>query len=584
MNLTTCLEKYPTLPEYIESSILLDVATGLEFLHTKHPPIMHRDLTSNNVLLTSNMVAKISDLGQAKLFDLKCASKYSTAPGNPCHMPPEALVSEPKYTPKIDIFSFGVIIVHVATHSWPFPATTLDKKTHQVQIATEIDKRKEHFEKMDGNSLLTKLAKRCLQDDPDQRPDAAYLIQEIAQSKPDPPFSNTLEMQLALDAMSRKCQHLEQHIQNIDLQMNAIQDDFEWNPSSHLQKIVAANKSALANACSDNLIVGYHLPTHHTRSSSDIQLTLMKSATASKHTCTMELIVRAPLSTHFTGTLVRSIGSITSPWGLAITKEGQVFIVQNCGWKGVLLYDCLGKKLGEYVPSLSKRNFSSPKGSCYYPKGVAIDKDGNFILVDTRCNRIQKFKLNPDLQKEEFVKSAGEHGNGDKQFNRPTGIRERNGKFYVCDKNNSRIQILDEQLEFMRSFGKEGDGPSDFLYPRDIDFDSQGRIYIVDCGHYVIKVFSPTWAYVGKFGGEGHGRGTFEKITSICIDKHDYIYVTDKAWNCVQVFDPRWQFVMQINLPRLYQKSTSQPVGIAVDDHGYVYVSCEASGCIHVYK
>jgi len=133
----------------------------------------------------------------------------------------------------------------------------------------------------------------------------------------------------------------------------------------------------------------------------------------------MELIVRAPLSTHFTGTLVRSIGSIASPRGLAITNEGQLFIVQNRGWKGVLLYDCLGKKLGEYVPSLSKRNLSSPKGSCYYPKGVAIDKDGNFILVDTRCNRIQKFKLNPDLQKEEFLKSAGEHGNGDKQFNRP---------------------------------------------------------------------------------------------------------------------------------------------------------------------
>jgi len=368
---------------------------------------------------------------------------------------------------RLDIFSFGVIIVHVATHSWPFPATTLDKKTHQVQIATEIDKRKEHFEKMDGNSPLTKLAKRCLQDDPDQRPDAAYLVQEIAQSKPDPPFSNTAEMQLALDAMSRKCQHLEQHIRNIDLQINAIQDDFEWNPSSHLQKIVAANESALANTCSDNLIVGYHLATHPLHlPTSDIQLTLMESATASKHTCTMELIVRAPVSTHFTGTLVRSIGSIKSPWGLAFTNEGQLFIVQNRGWKGVLLYDCLGKKLGEYVPSLSKRNLSSPKGSCYYPKGVAIDKDGNFILVDTRCNRIQKFKLNPDLQKEEFLKSAGEHGNGDKQFNRPTGIRERNGKFYVCDKNNSRIQILDEQLEFVRSFGKEGDGPSDFLYPR----------------------------------------------------------------------------------------------------------------------
>ena len=521
-------------------------------------------------------MAKISDLGQAKIM---CAEQ-TKAPGTPCYMPPEALAENPSYNTKLDIFSFGVMIVHVATHSWPIPQPT-------SATATEIDKRKAYFDMMDCNSPLTELARRCLHNDPTPRPDAAQLVQIIAESKPDPPYPNTLELQQALDAESKKCRHLEEHIHGIDLQLKTIQDEKPLL-SSQLQDIVTSNESALVNACSHDLIVDYHFPACRTKS--DIQLTLMSTAAASKPT-TMELIVRTPLSIHFTGTLVRSIDSITTPWGMAVSKERRLFVVQNgtggwtSGWNGILLYDHLGNRLGSCVSSLSKIDLISPNGFCWYPKSVAVDEDGIFFLVDTGCNRIQKFDLGSDFQSAECLESAGELGNKKMQFNSPIGIRvHRNGCIYVCDKNNNRIQVLDKELNFRECFGKEGDGLSDFLYPRDVDFDTQGRIYIVDCGHYMVKVFSPDWAYLGTIGGEGHGTGTFQEITSICIDKHNYIYATDKVWNCVQVFDPQWQFVMQIKLPFLNQSSTSEPVGIAVDDKGYLYVSCKASGCIYVYK
>jgi len=68
--LTNCIERYGILADEISYSILHDVALGLHYLHSHTPAIIHRDLTANNILLTSNMTAKISDLGMAKILNL----------------------------------------------------------------------------------------------------------------------------------------------------------------------------------------------------------------------------------------------------------------------------------------------------------------------------------------------------------------------------------------------------------------------------------------------------------------------------------------------------------------------------------
>ena len=55
------------IPLHFKLSILVDVAQRLEFLHVQD--IVHRDLSSNNVLLTKQLVAKIADLGVAKVIE-----------------------------------------------------------------------------------------------------------------------------------------------------------------------------------------------------------------------------------------------------------------------------------------------------------------------------------------------------------------------------------------------------------------------------------------------------------------------------------------------------------------------------------
>ena len=61
-----------SLPEILD--VTLDVIAGLDYLHSHNPPIIHRDISSKNILLGGNK-AKIADLGQAKIFGKKPSPK-----------------------------------------------------------------------------------------------------------------------------------------------------------------------------------------------------------------------------------------------------------------------------------------------------------------------------------------------------------------------------------------------------------------------------------------------------------------------------------------------------------------------------
>ena len=120
-NLTSCIQQYGILPDEISYSILHDVALGLCHLHSQTPPIIHRNLSSNNVLLTPNMTAKISDLSTAKILTNPRPSGMTKTPGDSSFMPPEAMMSNPEYDTCIDEFSYGIMMIHIFSGQWPEP-------------------------------------------------------------------------------------------------------------------------------------------------------------------------------------------------------------------------------------------------------------------------------------------------------------------------------------------------------------------------------------------------------------------------------------------------------------------------------
>ena len=124
-NLHHYLEMRHQIPLIIKQSILEDVARGILYLHTQSPdPIVHRDLTAYNVLLSSSLVAKITDIGNFIFAEL-LSSQTSAAAGRPggiqcpqdmvVYMPPEYCDESKKSSPSLDIFFFGHLVLFTAT-------------------------------------------------------------------------------------------------------------------------------------------------------------------------------------------------------------------------------------------------------------------------------------------------------------------------------------------------------------------------------------------------------------------------------------------------------------------------------------
>ena len=100
--------------------IMLQVTSGLCYLHHHSPPLIHRNLTSANVFLDRGGVAKIAYLGLSRLFT-DSSKELSPCPGNVGYLPPEALQQSALYSPKLDVFSLGVLLLESLTGNLPAP-------------------------------------------------------------------------------------------------------------------------------------------------------------------------------------------------------------------------------------------------------------------------------------------------------------------------------------------------------------------------------------------------------------------------------------------------------------------------------
>ena len=185
-SLSSLVEKYSNIPLYVKLSMLLDVSCGLWYFHNLDPPMVHRDLSPNNILLNGQMVAKISDLGLAKVLCTQNKKKNTHTPGTVDFMPPEALLENPEYGTPLDVFSYGGVILHVVNQEWPKPLhfVTVDPKTKMPIGLTEVQRRQEHIRKMTGIPVaLQNLVEECLSNDATKRPPISDVSERVKRMK-----------------------------------------------------------------------------------------------------------------------------------------------------------------------------------------------------------------------------------------------------------------------------------------------------------------------------------------------------------------------------------------------------------------
>ena len=176
-------------------SILLGVAEGLNYLHTHNPPVIHRDLTARNVLLDEKNVAKIADFGNSRILVINqssCIESMTCIPGTIVYSAPEALPvsSNTRYNAKIDIFSFGHLMLFVIIDEFPceLPPAVHIRPDNTMQALSEVERRQKYMAKLKSQSaqynntpLIIDLVVQCLDNRPQCRPPAKDIIERIKQ-------------------------------------------------------------------------------------------------------------------------------------------------------------------------------------------------------------------------------------------------------------------------------------------------------------------------------------------------------------------------------------------------------------------
>ncbi|XP_037395419.1 serine/threonine-protein kinase WNK1 isoform X22 [Pygocentrus nattereri] len=114
--LKTYLKRFKVMKIKVLRSWCRQILKGLHFLHTRTPPIIHRDLKCDNIFITGPTGSvKIGDLG---LATLKCSSFAKSVIGTPEFMAPE--MYEEKYDESVDVYAFGMCMLEMATSEYPY--------------------------------------------------------------------------------------------------------------------------------------------------------------------------------------------------------------------------------------------------------------------------------------------------------------------------------------------------------------------------------------------------------------------------------------------------------------------------------
>ena len=263
----------------------------------------------------------------------------------------------------------------------------------------------------------------------------------------------------------------------------------------------------------------------------------------------------------------RTITGLDSPWGVAVDKRGQIIISEQ----SARYYNCISVySSGKRIRSFGQ--FGSATGQFQDPRGVAVDRAGNILVVDGGNHRIQKFTAVG-----KFMASVGSEGAKPLQFSGPVGIGiSPIEKVYICDWGNHRVQILNPDLSFSTSFGSGGSGDGQLNHPFDVAFDSRGNVYVADSGNDCIQVFTEEGRFLRKFGKRGGGDGELDWTAGVAIDSDDVVYVVEGNNHRISLFTSEGHFLRSFGTQGKGPGQFNSPRGMAVDKNGLMYV-CESS-------
>jgi DNA-binding beta-propeller fold protein YncE len=228
-------------------------------------------------------------------------------------------------------------------------------------------------------------------------------------------------------------------------------------------------------------------------------------------------------------------------------------------------------------------------GQFNYPRGVAVDADGNIYVADSRNHRVQKINGKTGKFMKAFGGFASVVGDPKKIISESTGkMNEPNGitvgqdnLVYVMDTWNQRIQVFTTDGKFKRAVTSD-DG---FYGPREILVDASGSMYVADTGKHRIVKFNAKGQRVGIWGKKGDKDGEFNEPIGLALDQAGNVYVADRLNFRIQVFDPNGNPIKHWKVRGWVKDQVDMEPHLAIDKtKGILYATDGRDSQILCYK
>ena len=225
------------------------------------------------------------------------------------------------------------------------------------------------------------------------------------------------------------------------------------------------------------------------------------------------------------------------------------------------------------IKALSFGSLGAGNGQLAFPRGIAVEADGELWVVDADNHRVQKFS-----ESGEYLTQFGSHGTGNGQFDTPVDIAiTASGDLWVTDAYNCRVQKFDSTGKYLDQFGGCGLGNGEFVEPSGIAIAPNGHIWVTDFGYSRVKEFTAS----GDFVRSAYNQGS---PTGIVVDSNGHVWVSDSELDRVQELDANGNYLSQFGS---HGTGTGQFAGAAsldVTPSGRIWVTDRETGRVQAFN